>query len=93
MAAQAAPIPKPKRSSLPSSPPTPDDAKDNLEANVRIVEKRMVVKPKGFDGPPKQLNIRIDPKIHAEIKIAAVRAGTDMGDYLVSLHNQATKGA
>ncbi len=42
-----------------------------------------------------QFNVRLEPEKHAEIKIAAIREGMSLGEYLLMLHDQhqARKGA
>jgi hypothetical protein len=64
----------PKRASL-GPPPKPEEVQGNL-APVR----------KG-DLPTRQLNVRLSPEKHEEIKIAAIKAKKSLGDYLIDLHD------
>jgi hypothetical protein len=92
----AATIGKPPAKAAIGAPPPPEDTKGNIEAQDDFIMVRRKVKPKTFRGEPTQLNVRLDPKIHSEIKIAAIHSGKSLADYLVMIHEdfqRKTKGA
>lgn len=64
----------PKRASL-GPPPKPEQVTHNLAPQHKK------------DMPVRQLNVRISPEKHKEIKLAALEADLSLGDYLIALHD------
>lgn len=65
----------PKRANL-GPPPKPEQVAHNLSP----LHKK--------DMPVRQLNVRVSPEKHKEIKKAALEADMSLGDYLISLHDR-----
>lgn len=74
-----------KRASL-GAPPKPEDVKDNIGTGKT---------KKKYDGPVTQLNVRMPTGKHSEIKIAAIKEGKSLIDYIIDTHDhyqQAKRG-
>jgi predicted HicB family RNase H-like nuclease len=69
----------PKRATL-GPPPKPEEVQGNLVPQHKK------------DLPVRQLNVRVSPEKHEEIKIAAIKAKKSMGEYLIELHDRSYNG-
>lgn len=75
--------PKPPKVAALGKPPTRSDTINNLNRPETPPQQKPVQK-----AVQSQLNMRIDPDKHEEIKIAAIKAKKTMGEYLIDLHDQ-----
>lgn len=64
----------PRKANL-GPPPKPEQVSNNLTPQHKK------------DMPVRQLNVRVSPEKHKEIKLAALEADMSLGDYLISLHD------
>ena len=82
MAASIGSPPKSPKVAALGKPPTRSDTLDNLNRPEAAPQQ------KPTQNPQSQLNMRIDPDKHEEIKIAAIKAKKTLGEYLIDLHDQ-----